>query len=167
MERVEPWFCQSALWAVNLEKSWGQQKSWIGRWSPCKQGRDWRTKSFRWFTQFHSRPGNFTNLRPSPRWRIATAGWAKDSCTALLPYHQPIRRKSCTLQFSPQILPLKLNLFSENCQGVWQFFSISCLFTLLCPHIKLFSVPNSDISVCLASLCVGRTNLDLATSSHS
>ena len=41
-------------------------------------------------------------LGPSPRWRMVTSGWAQDSwSTTLLPYHQPISRKSHTLQPSP------------------------------------------------------------------
>ena len=35
------------------------------------------------------------SLRPPPRWRMETSGWAQDSWNhTLLPHHQPIRRKS-------------------------------------------------------------------------
>ena len=45
-------------------------------------------------------------LGPPARWRMVTSGWVQDSwSTALLPYHQPIRRKLHILQLSPQILP--------------------------------------------------------------
>ena len=41
-------------------------------------------------------------LGPPPRWRVVISVWAQDSwSTTLLPYHQPVRRKSHTLQPSP------------------------------------------------------------------
>ena len=77
-----------------------------------------------------------TGTKAPPRWRIVTSGWAQacgpqtswnqkgddwDSWnTTLLPYHQPIRGSSHTLQTSPQILPIKtLAPKTSGSSGFW------------------------------------------------
>ena len=50
-----------------------------------------------------------TQLRPPPRWRIVTTDWAQDSHnTALLPHHQPIRKK---VTYPAALIP---NLVQKN-----------------------------------------------------
>ena len=73
-----------------------------------------------------------------------------------LPYHQPIRKKSHTLQLSPQMLPVKF--FPESHQSS-SLLSRSCLFSLLGPGSKPFSALNSNVSICLGSMCGRHTNL--------
>ena len=77
-------------------------------------------------------PELWKELRPISRWRMVSSGWAQDSqSTTLLPHHQPIRRKPCTLQLSPQILPIKL---LPKTTGI---VSTSHLFSLLAPVANL------------------------------
>ena len=65
-----------------------------------------------------------TQLRPPPRWRIVTTDWAQDSHnTALLPHHQPIRKKS-HIPCSPHPKSCPKELFPENHQRV-QLFDMS------------------------------------------
>ena len=69
-----------------------------------------------------------------PRWRMATSGWAQIP-GALLTHHQPIRRKSHTLQPSPPILPIKT--FPPKPSGSLGFWGTSHPFSLLGPAITL------------------------------
>ena len=67
---------------------------------------------------------------------MVTSGWVPDSWnTTLLPHHQPIRRKSYTLQPSPQILPVKTSPWKPSGNSV--FLSMSHPFSLLGPAINL------------------------------
>ena len=90
---------------------------------------------------------------------MVTSNWAQDSwSSALLPHHQPIRRKSHTLQPSLQILPLKLPPSTPNQQGFLWFWAPTTIL-LAWPYNKPFSAPNSSVMLCLASLCIGHMNL--------
>ena len=44
-----------------------------------------------------------------------------------------------------------------------RFLSMSCLFSLLGPCSKPFSAPNSNVSICLASLCIEHKHLGTAS----
>ena len=95
-------------------------------------------------------------------WKMITLGWAQDSWnTTLLPHHQPIRRKSHTLQPSPQILSLKTLPWKPL--GNVGLLSMSHLYSLLGPCNKPFSVLNFHGLACLPSLCMKHTNLGLTT----
>lgn len=80
--------------------------------------------------------------------------------TTLWPHHQSIRGRPHILQASPQILPIKFPWKPSECSGL---LSMSCPFTLYGLCKKLFSVPNSNISLCLAPLCIQYMKLDLTT----
>ena len=104
---------------------------------------------------------SLAELTPLPR-MVATSGWAWDSWSiALLPHHQPIGRKSHTLQPSPKILPVKT--FPKNHQRVRGFFEYKPPVLLAWPCNKPFSAPNSSVLVCLASPCDGHTNVHSVT----
>ena len=67
---------------------------------------------------------SFCRTGPPPRWKMVISDWVQDSCsTALLPHHQPIRRKSHILQPLSQILPSFFGLLLAFLFG-------SCLFHL-------------------------------------
>ena len=73
---------------------------------------------------------NFSEeLRPSPRWWMATSRWAQDSWNTTLIHYQPIRRKSHNLQPSPQIFPIKH--FSENHWRIWGFWTFLFIGTAI------------------------------------
>ena len=62
------------------------------------------------------------------------------------------QKKSCALQPSPQILPIKT---SPQTIGKFGGFEHDHLFSILGPHDKPYSSPNSDVLFHLASLCIG------------
>ena len=96
---------------------------------------------------------------------MLTLGWTQHSwSTTLLPHHQPIRRKSHMLQPSPQSLPVKP--FPPKPLGSLVFLSMSHTFSFHGSAIKPFSGPNSDVLVCLASLCIWHMNLCSVTGSE-
>ena len=92
------------------------------------------------------------------RGRMESSGWTQDSWnTSLLPHHQSIRKKSHTLQPSPQIFPIKN--FSPKTIGEFGIFEHE---HLAWPCSKTFSLLNSSVSVLcigLASPCIGHMNL--------
>ena len=97
-------------------------------------------------------------LRPTPRWRTVTSGWAGESWnTTLLPHQQ---KKVITP--AAQMLPLKMLPWKSL---VSSFGSFEHKLPILpaWPCDRPFSTPNSDVSVHLASLCIGHMDLD---SSH-
>ena len=97
----------------------------------------------------------YRKVRTPFSWRMATSGWAQDSrSTVLLPHHQPTRRKSHTLQPSPQILPIKT--FPQKI--IRDFCVEPRVFAWPCN--KPFSAPDSDFSVYVASLCLGLVNMN-------
>ena len=72
---------------------------------------------------------NFSEeLRPSPRWWMATSSWAQDSLGSRTT-NRPTRRKPHNLQPSPQIFPIKH--FSENHWGVWVFWTFLFIGTAI------------------------------------
>ena len=72
---------------------------------------------------------NFSEeLRPSPRWWMATSSWAQDSLGSRTT-NRPTGRKPHNLQPSPQIFPIKH--FSENHWGVWGFWAFLFIGTAI------------------------------------
>ena len=105
----------------------------------------------------HVEGGNYM-LRPQTGWNLKADDWDSWS-TTLLPHHQPIRRKSVTLQTSPQILPVKTSPWkSSGSSGDFEH-KPPVLLAWLCN--KPFSAPSSD--VCLYGLIVPWTH-ELASS---
>ena len=105
----------------------------------------------------HVEGGNYM-LRPQTGWNLKADDWDSWS-TTLLPHHQPIRRKSVTLQTSPQILPVKTSPWkSSGSSGDFEH-KPPVLLAWLCN--KPFSAPSSDVSVCMDSSCLGHMNLRL------
>ena len=93
-------------------------------------------------------------LRPPPRWMTVISGRAQYSwSTTLLPHHQPIRRKSHTLQPSFQILPITTSPRkpSGSC--------LNHLFSLLGSVITLSLLPTLTVWSIWRHICVGHTNL--------
>ena len=87
--------------------------------------------------------------------------------TALLSHRQPIR-KSCTSRshtLGCPSLTLPLKMLWWNPSGSSDFLEHESLVLLARPCNRPFSAPNSDVSCCLASLCVRHTNLCLVTAS--
>ena len=81
--------------------------------------------------------------------------------TAQWPHHQPIR-ELCTSRSQTLGCPSLTwasRMFCWNPTGSSGILSTSCPALLACPCNKYFSLPNSDVSVYLASLCIGYTNL--------
>lgn len=98
---------------------------------------------------------------------MVTSGWAQDSWgLALLPHHQPTKRKSHPLHHLPQILPVK-KLLSLKPSGslffVFCFFSASYLFFLhgSAVNLSLLQTPTFPF-ICLASLWIQPMNLHSA-----
>ena len=105
--------------------------------------------------------------------RLSISTWTPDwlepkgCCLRFLGHHPvtspPINQKKATHPAAlPQNLPLKI-LPSNPSESLGFFLSMSCSCSLLGPCNKPFSAPNSDISVCLASLCIGHTKLGSTT----
>ena len=93
---------------------------------------------------------------------MVTSGWAQDAwSSALLPHHQPIRRKSHTLKRSPQILPIKD--FSLKTTGEFGSFEHKPPVLLAWRCSKPFSAPYANILVCWPSLCIRHMKLRLIT----
>lgn len=94
-------------------------------------------------------------LSPTPplRWRVITLGWGQDFWnTTLLPHHHLIRRKSHTPNLPLKPLPPKPSWSSG-------LLSSSHPFSWIGPWGKPCSAPDSDVLVCLTSLCVRHMNL--------
>ena len=102
--------------------------------------------------------------RPQTYWSMRTD--KVNPCnTALLPYHQPIR-ELCTSWSKNLRLPsltLSLKMLPWNPSGSSGLLSMNHLFSLYGPCNKPFSALNSDVLVCLASLCAGHMNLGSKT----
>ena len=117
-------------------------------------------------------------LRSPPRWRMVTSGW-KQACglqtgwnqtaddwdsrnTTQLPPHQTIRGRSHTLQLSPQPNFAYKNSSPKTIREFGSFkHELSILLSWPCN--KPFSIPNSNISVCLASVCIWHMNFSWTT----
>ena len=114
-----------------------------------------------------SPPGDLPNPGIEPV-SPALASWffTPEPPGSLWPYNQPIRELTRSWLHTPHhpllIWPLKMISWNPW-RSLRGFFEHKSCVLLRWPCDKLFSVPNSNISVCLASLFSGLRNLSSAT----
>ena len=114
-----------------------------------------------------SLPGDLPNQGIKPV-SLALAGWffIPEPPGSLWPHHQPVRELTRSWLRTPHhpllIWPLKM-LSWNPWRSLRGFFEHKSCILLRWPCDKFFSVPNSNISVCLASLFSGLRNLSSAT----
>ena len=91
---------------------------------------------------------------------MVASGWAQNCWNrALLPQHQPIRRKSLPAALTP-------NFACENSlkiPGEFRSFKQEPLILFVIPCSEPFCAPDSDVWACLASLCIRHMILCLVT----
>ena len=101
-------------------------------------------------------------LRPPPRWRKVASG-CLEPCPVISPPANQDRVTQRQPTPHPPILPVETS--QRNRQGAPAFGSAATT-VLAWPCNRPSSAPNTDVSVCLASLCVGHVNLSSVTKSE-